>query len=354
MEHPTEDALTGCLLGAALGDAIGLPWEGLSRSRVRRLMPDPLGHRFLLGRGMVSDDAEHACMTAQALIVSAGDPAAFGAALARQLRGWLLCAPAGIGLATLRALLRLSAGVGWERSGVWSAGNGPAMRAPLLGVAFGGRPDRLRELVRISTRITHTDPKAEQGALAIALAAHHAHLTARPDPAAYLANLRRALALDGGEILALAERAAQSADRGESTEAFADSLGLQTGVGGYILHTVPVAVQAWLRHPDDFREAITAVVRCGGDTDTTAAILGGVLGAGLGAAGLPPDWRAGLAEWPRSPAWMARTARRLHTVLREGCRNAPEPLAWAAVLPRNLLFTAAVLAHGFRRMFPPY
>lgn len=354
IDHSTDDSMVGCLLGTALGDAIGLPWEGLTRSRLRRMAPLPLKHRFLLRRGMVSDDAEHACMTAQALTASAGDPAAFGAALARQLRGWLLCAPAGIGLATLRALLRLTAGVGWERSGVWSAGNGPAMRAPVLGVAFGGQPDRLRELVRISARITHTDPKAEHGALAVAIAAHHASQAPRPDPATFLAELRRALEPDGSPMLALAEQAAASADRLESTEAFADALGLRTGVSGYILHTVPVTLQAWLRHPDDFRGAITAVVRCGGDTDTTAAILGGILGAGLGEAGLPADWLEGIVEWPRSPAWMARTARRLGAVLREGRPIAPEPVPWGAVLPRNLLFTVVVLIHGFRRLLPPY
>ncbi|HMC89928.1 MAG TPA: ADP-ribosylglycohydrolase family protein, partial [Gemmataceae bacterium] len=145
--------------------------KGLSPRRQRRLFPD-LGHHFLRGRGMVSDDTEHACLTAQALIASAGDPDVFVTRLGRSLRHWLLSLPAGTGRATLRATLKLCLGFSPRHSGVFSAGNGPAMRSPILGVCHGHDVARLRELVRWSTRITHVDPKSEFGALAIAWAAH--------------------------------------------------------------------------------------------------------------------------------------------------------------------------------------
>lgn len=70
----TPHPITGCLLGTAVGDAIGLPYEGLTRQRAARLLGAPDRHRLLFGRGMVSDDTEHTCMVAQALIVSGGDP----------------------------------------------------------------------------------------------------------------------------------------------------------------------------------------------------------------------------------------------------------------------------------------
>lgn len=164
-----RDNILGSLLGEALGDSIGLWCEGMSPRRQQRF--GPYRQRFFFGKGMCSDDTEHALMTAQALIVSAGQPEQFVRSLAWRLRGWLLGAPAGIGLATLRSVLKLWLGFPPSRSGVWSAGNGPAMRAAILGVAFGREPDRLRELVRRSTHLTHTDPKAEAGALAIAFAA---------------------------------------------------------------------------------------------------------------------------------------------------------------------------------------
>ena len=54
-----ERAVSGCLIGTAVGDAFGLPCEGLSRRRAQSLFPDMSGYRFLFGRGMVSDDTQH-------------------------------------------------------------------------------------------------------------------------------------------------------------------------------------------------------------------------------------------------------------------------------------------------------
>src|SRR5688572_3354564 len=150
---PSRESLLGCLLGGALGDSVGLWCEGISARRQFRLNPGPLRQRLLFGRGMVSDDTDHAVMTAQALVVSAGDPDRFLRSLAWRLRGWLLMLPAGIGSATLRAVVKLWLGVPPSRSGVYSAGNGPCMRAPILGVGFADAPDRLFELVRRSTRV---------------------------------------------------------------------------------------------------------------------------------------------------------------------------------------------------------
>ncbi len=57
----------GVLLGAAVGDALGLPTEGLSPARLRRLYRGPWRHRLLWGRGMLSDDTEHVVFVAQSL-----------------------------------------------------------------------------------------------------------------------------------------------------------------------------------------------------------------------------------------------------------------------------------------------
>ncbi|MCK6472931.1 MAG: ADP-ribosylglycohydrolase family protein [Planctomycetes bacterium] len=348
--------LAGCLLGTALGDAIGLPCEGLTRRRAARFLPrppHPLRHAFLFGRGMVSDDTEHACMTAQALIASGFEPAAFRRELASRMRWWLLGLPAGVGLATLRATLKLWFGFGAERSGVFSAGNGPAMRAAVLGAAAGENP-ALRELVKASTRLTHTDPKAERAALAVALASKAACGREAIDPEQFLRDLREALRGEEDELLELAARAVASARAGEETSAFADSIGLAHGVTGYAYHTVPVVLHAWFRFPRDFPQAVEAVVRCGGDTDTTAAIAGGIVGAGVGQEGLPAAWLAGLREWPRTVAWMEGLSECLERAARSGAPERPPRLPAGGVLARNLFFLAVVLLHGFRRLLPPY
>lgn len=349
-----ENAIVGCLIGTAVGDALGLPCEALSRSRQRRLFPDLHGHRLLFGRGMVSDDTEHACLSAQALVLSAGDVPVFEQHLAHELRKWLLGLPAGVGLATLKATLRLWLGFGPARSGVFSAGNGPAMRSALLGVCYGHDDEQLRALVRASTRLTHTDPKAEHGALAIALAGRVASGAKIVAPHAFLAELRCLLGDEGQEFIALVEEAAQSADANQTSQAFADAIGAPRGFSGYVYQTVPGVLQCWFRHPEDFRAGVLEIVRCGGDTDTTAAILGALIGARVGTAGIPSSWQSGLWEWPRSVTWIERLGKRLAAVVEQ---NVPQPrlsLPPLALAARNLFFLLVVLGHGLRRLLPPF
>jgi ADP-ribosylglycohydrolase len=131
-----QEAFAGALLGTAVGDALGLPAEGMSRQRIQRRWHSQWRHRFLFGRGMVSDDTEHTLFVAQALLAHPNDPAAFQRCLAWKLRLWLLGLPAGIGFVTLRAILKLWLGFPPTRSGVHSAGNGPAMRSGIIGAYF--------------------------------------------------------------------------------------------------------------------------------------------------------------------------------------------------------------------------
>jgi ADP-ribosyl-[dinitrogen reductase] hydrolase len=355
------DKFAGTLLGTAVGDAIGLPREGLSPLRARRLFGDaPLGHGLVFRRGMISDDTEHACMTAQALLASGGDPEAFAHSLAWRLRGWLLGIPAGIGFGTLRAILKLWLGFGPQHSGVYSAGNGPAMRAPILGVwaaATGLAPKATAALVRASTRLTHTDPRATEGALVIALAAAHGATTGPTglNAAELIAHLQDQV--HGEELRANLQQVASHLARGTATREFVAALGLSRGISGYINHTVPVALCCWLRWPTDFRTAVENAVLAGGDTDTTAAIVGGLSGATLGVHAIPQSWIDGLWEWPRSASWIKTLAERLAEHSQSTLVVSPgKPLSlfWPGLALRNPLFITVVLAHGFRRLFPPY
>jgi ADP-ribosylglycohydrolase len=353
MSAPEEKAVVGCLLGTAVGDALGLCAENLSPRRQRRLFPRMDRYHFLFGHGMTSDDTEHACMTGQALLASGGDPRRFARSLAWRLRWWLLGLPAGTGRATLLASMKLWLGFPPHRSGIFSAGNGPAMRAPLLGVCYGQDRSRLRELVRASTLLTHKDPKAEYAALAVAWAAHRS--TAPPaewTPAGYQKELQGLLGAEAHELLDLVGRAVASAAAGQTSAEFAAALGLKLGVTGYVYHTVPVVLQTWFRHPEDLRGGLPEVIGCGGDTDTTAAILGGMIGARVGREGIPAAWLSGLWEWPRSVAWMERLGRRLAEPA-EGPKR-PLRVPVAGLLLRNVLFFVVVMFHVIRRWLPPY
>jgi ADP-ribosylglycohydrolase len=334
----------------AVGDALGLPNEGLTPRRARRLFPDVDRFHFLFGRGMFSDDTEHACMTAQALLAAGNEPRRFSRSLAWRLRWWLVGCPIGTGKATALGCLRLWLGVSPTRSGVYSAGNGPCMRAPILGVALGDRPELVREFVHRSTRITHTDPRAEQAALSIAIAAHLSGngISTPADVADRLTS-----ALDpSSELTGLIRRTAAAVDR--PTEAFAADLGLGKGVTGYALHTLPVVLHAWLRFPEDYPSAVRSVIRCGGDADTTAAIVGGIVGARVGVDGIPERWRSGIAEWPRNLRWIERLGRELARGLDTGQPQRTVPINPIGLLARNMIFAGVVFAHVFRRLLPPY
>ncbi|PKL78584.1 MAG: dinitrogenase reductase [Candidatus Melainabacteria bacterium HGW-Melainabacteria-1] len=342
-----EQRIAGCLLGMAIGDALGLPCEGLTPGRQARLFPDLSRYHFVWGHGMVSDDTEHACMTAQALLSSADDEGRFLRALAWKLRFWLLGLPAGVGMATLKACLRLWLGWPPARSGVVSAGNGPAMRALILGVVLGERPQQLKRWIRLSTGLTHRDPRAEAGALALALAAWH-FSTGPADPVAYLEQLTLLCPEHTAFVTLIGEALSQS-----TLPDLISLLDCQRGISGYMLHTAPAVIWLSFGYRDDFSGGLQAAIRCGGDTDTVAALLGGVLGAGLGSQALPPKLLTGLWEWPRSPAWILELARRLASA-RQGVPTQPLGLNPLALLLRNGLFMMLVLLHGFRRLLPPY
>lgn len=303
---------------------------------------------------MISDDTEHTAMVAQALIESAGDLEKFQRSLARQMRVWLFGLPAGTGKATLQACLKLCLGTGPERSGVFSAGNGPAMRSAIIGVCYGSDVELMRTLAAISTRMTHTDPKAEWGALAVALAAHCAATGEEVAPARYYQELQQILGDPAREFLDLVQHAVMDAEAGATVAQFAEHLDLSNGVSGYVLHTVPVALYAWFRHRRDYRTAILELVHCGGDTDSTAAIAGAIIGAGVGREGIPQDWLDALWEWPRNVPWLEAVGQRLAEVCATGTPQHVVPAFFPAVLLRNLCFFGIALGHGLRRALPPY
>jgi ADP-ribosyl-[dinitrogen reductase] hydrolase len=359
MTHSRADQIAGVILGTAVGDALGLPREALRPHRASKMFGgSPLRQRFFLGRGMISDDTEHTCMVGQSLLSCPDDPSRFARTLAWKLRWWLLGVPAGVGRATLLGILRLWLGFSPQRSGIFSAGNGPAMRSALLGVCLGDQPERLAAYVRAATRLTHTDPRAELGAWLIARAAY---LGATAGPAGVTADAFFRLVQEGPlqpdrelqRLLATMERHAR---QGDAAEKVAEELGLQRGVTGYVYHTVPLALYCWLRAPGDFRAAVEEVILLGGDTDTTGAITGALVGATVGVQGIPAEWLNGILDWPRTGAWMRTLADRLALAFatEEPRTQKQVPLFWPGILPRNLFFFLVVLVHILRRLLPPY
>ena len=343
-------SLEGVLIGTAVGDSIGLPMEGLSARRQQKLFPPPLRQRLVGSLGMISDDTEHTVLVAQAVLQGPQNPAHFQKCLARGLRWWLASMPAGVGFATLRSILRLWLGFSPQRSGVMSAGNGPAMRSALLGVYFDDAEQR-SAFVTASSEITHRDPRAIIAAIAVAETARWM-IQERNDVEA-LTNLFASLSdrPDWGELIGkIRVRLMQN----ERVGSFAEAIGARDSVSGYAFHSVPVAIYAAIRHNDDFAAALTEVISCGGDTDTMGAITGALVGARVGVSGIPAPWRDRIADYPRSISLLLQLAERLSQQ-----SSQPEALGvvrypWFLLPFRNLAFLGVVLTHGLRRLLPPY
>jgi len=229
------------------------------------------------------------------------------------------------------------------------------MRSALLGVVYGNRPELLREFVRRATRQTHSDPKAYIGALATAVAAHLSASGRKTSPGEYVKVLRGYLVNEAvDEFMDLIGEATISASRTESLTRFANSIGCAQGISGYVYHTVPCVIQTWLRHQKDFRFGMEEILRAGGDTDTTGATLGGIIGARVGMKGIPPEWVRGIIEWPRSIRWMKALSDKLGRSVEDNTVSGTHGLFVPGIPVRNAFFTLVVLVHALRRLAPPY
>ncbi|MFQ5657556.1 MAG: ADP-ribosylglycohydrolase family protein [Candidatus Methylomirabilales bacterium] len=283
-----EDRFEGCLLGVAIGDALGMPFEGFPSWVVGSVLDQVQGfhesaHRGL-GRGQWTDDTQMSLCLARSLVRQGQvDPED----IAREYLGWFQSGEArGIGAITWKAMSRLEAGVGWQESGgpgEDAAGNGTAMRAAPLGLLYHGDLESLRAACALDAEITHKNTEAIAGSRAVAFLV--ARLVAGASPGKDLLqemvqfvagtrvaeNLRRAL-----ELL---ERGANSLDASEAL-----------GVGGYVVETVARSAFCFFHAPEDFERALSVAVRAGGDTDTAAAITGAWSGVRVGRAGIPASW----------------------------------------------------------------
>jgi len=338
------DRIAGTLLGTALGDALGLAAEGMSARAIARRFGRV--ERFhLLGRtGFVSDDTEQSALVAQSLVRHPDDVEGCVRAFRRALLGWFCRLPWGVGLATLRACVRI--GLGFRQSGVMSAGNGAAMRAAVVGAFFDDRPDRREAFGRALAEVTHRDPRAIAGALYVAdLAAACVRSPSGTPPEVCQEEARRAVT--DADLAAALDRARDAALRGVSVAEAAETC----GTSGFVIHTVPFATFLFLRYGAEPLAALTEAVGAGGDTDSIGAILGGWLGALHGESALPAALLNRIHDGPFGPTHLRALAAALAQA-RDGAAVSVPRYSPTAALARNLALYPVVLAHGFRRLLP--
>ncbi len=351
--HLRKDSIHGLMMGVAIGDALGLPREGLNRRVALRMFGRPtLSFQLLPAVGIYSNDTQLMLMAAQATLRSRSEWRPFRRSFLRRLAWYPFSIPVGAGKATIIAAFKswLSF-TGWA-TGCKSAENGPATRAMFITLALHGTDHRILKWVEDSTRLTHNDSLAVDGCQALSRLAQIAgtskNKTFDSDDA-----LEQLIA--GSKENLIKEKFEQLRPflaNGRSPSAVARHFEWDYGISGLIVPTVVMATYCFLRYPTNFERAVKSSISLGGDTDSVAAIVGGLVGAHIGFLKLPTKLVERICFTTHGSAWIEEMAERF-----SHWPHGVDDLHYAPALPsyplmqvlRNLLMLMLVLFHQILR-----
>lgn len=284
----TRDRFLGCLLGLAIGDALGSRLEGYTTEAVRRSdvsMTEYLDELWGWSQGRWTDDTKMALALADSIIASKGfDPEQ---AAKHYLKWYESSDWRGIGRVTQQSLSNLKEGSSWKDSGVradWAAGNGTAMRVAPIGLLNFDNLEKLSRDAGNDAIITHNNHEAVTGSVAVAFAIS---LLVKGS-----IDIRELIPetvdlIHPSAVLLRLEMAQKLFEQGVGPD---DAL-LDLGTRGYVVETVASAFFCFISAADSFETAVYHAIRGGNDTDTTAAITGALSGAHLGFEAIPLKWR---------------------------------------------------------------
>jgi ADP-ribosylglycohydrolase len=324
--------IEGGLLGLLIGDAVGVPYEFHPADSIPPMsmidMVPPAGFARAHSQvppGTWSDDGAQALVLLESLVRNGRlvlDDFAEGL-VKWQSEGFLAVDVSvfDIGLQTQVAIERLKAGIPAALAGGASErdnGNGSLMRVLPLALWYRGTDlDLCRAAVRQSLP-THAHPRSQIACAMLCLWARWIYARSTPaeaweEAADSLPDIAMKLGLPSSEVELLLDP--QNAHR--------------VGGSGYVVDTLWSA--RWcLEQGDTYEGVVRAAISLGNDTDTTAAVAGGLAGLHFGVGGIPERWRVGLrgAEMvePLLEALRYRVSRasRLHRSV--PCTSAEHPL----------------------------
>jgi poly(ADP-ribose) glycohydrolase ARH3 len=297
------DRFRGCLLGHALGDGLGAPFEGLSEDTIYRsfgstvrVFADPPVEHFTY-----TDDTEMSTSVAECLIengmIDADDLASRFHRNFTPTRGY------GPGMRKIAEAMNL--GRDWKQlvQTVFpggSFGNGAAMRVAPVGLFFCADLDAVAGEAMMSASVTHQHPIGIDGAIVLATAvAMVVSLTEPLDRRAFFNELSKRATT---EEFQWQLRTAAKLDPGD-TLSFGNSLEAHRSVTTSLL-----CFAIW---PDSYESAVARAIGMGNDTDTLAAMTGALSGAYLGYSALPQTSLNRLEEGPRGKSYIDQVASRL-------------------------------------------
>jgi len=317
-----SDRAVGCLMGLAVGDALGVPREGAPVPPVlqaEELQP-VLEMTAVPGfpPGTWSDDTAQALCIAESLVERNGfDPADVAARFVE----WFKAGGLGIGRTTLVALEAMAAGADWadasrsahETLGGRTAGNAAVMRCAPVAVYFADDDEEITAASADSARVTHWDPLAGECAAAVNLVIARC-LRGATDGVGVVAEVAF-ICDEHAQRLHPAERATSPGMRVAAAlrEAATGRLADLDPASGFSLETLRTAAHFFMG-AESFEGPLSECVALGGDADTNGAVLGAMLGARFGAggaggeAGIPERWSSALQDAGRIEAVAAKLA----------------------------------------------
>ncbi|MDB6145906.1 MAG: ADP-ribosylation/crystallin [Pseudomonas sp.] len=325
---PVDRAL-GAFYGLALGDALGMPTQSLSRARIKArfgtvttlLAADadqPIAPN--MSAGSITDDTEQAVLVAELLIESGGR--IVPSDLAQRLIDWEAVMQAKgsqdlLGPSTKRAIEMILAGHTPEEAGRFGTTNGAAMRITPVGIAANiANPKRFIESVVQACQVTHNTTLGISSAAAVAgvvsAGINGATLSEALAAGVMAAQLGEGYGhwVAGGRIAARIQWAntlCADCDSNALPDLLYDVIGTSVASQESVVAAFALAQQVALDRLSAF-DALCVAASLGGDTDTIAAVLGAMLGACLG-----------LSVWPSAMIEQIKAVNRLDlTELVEG------------------------------------
>lgn len=275
--------------GLGLGDALGEMLSYQAHSAPERLAQDELP----AGPWFHTDDTEMAISLAQ--VLKAHGRIHQDALAKRFIRRFERDPDRGYGKMTRIQLREIMAGAKWRETaanafgGQGSMGNGGAMRVAPVGAYFADDLDRCAEEARASSVVTHTHPEGIAGAIAVAVAAGMAsRLSREPAPNRSRSLFNEVLRLTPESQVRRGIFLASQTPAEIPLEAVARALGNGSLVTAP--DTVPFCIWMAAHHLDHFTDALGKTISVGGDCDTNAAIVGGIMALNAGRTSIPVEW----------------------------------------------------------------
>ena len=274
----------GCLVGSAVGDALGSVFEG-------SWSPEVEVENF---SGEWTDDTHMMIGVAESLIENEG----FNGRHMTEtfIKNYESEPWRGYGPGPPRVFKWIRSGVPWNEAaerlygGAGSYGNGAAMRVAPVGVFFYDDPEQLRAIAYAQSRITHTHELGMEGA---ALQAYAVALATNADPSS---ELEPSAFFDMLKSFTRNEVYRGKLERAEELlgERSRRRVARELGNGVTAHNSVPTAIYSFLRNLHSFEAAVLYAISLGGDTDTIGAMTGAISGAFHGVEAIPEGWKSRL------------------------------------------------------------